>query len=65
MEIEWVPYGGSVLNTLFLTTKKGDAWIALSLSDTKGVIGEDLRRIAYSLKIRPSKEIPSTYQIQV
>lgn len=65
MEIEWVPYGGPKLNTLFLTIKKEDAWIAVALSDTKGTIGEDLRRIAYSLKIRPPKEIPSAYHYTI
>jgi len=65
MEIEWVPYDGPELNMLFLTIKKGDVWIAVALSDTKGAIGEDLRRIAYSLKIRPHKEIPSAYHYKI
>ena len=65
IEIEWVPYGGPKLNTLFLTIEKGGAWIAVALSDTKGAIGEDLRRIAYSLKIRPPKEIPSAYHYKI
>ena len=65
MEIEWVPYGAPKLNTLFLTVKSEDAWIAVALSDTKGSIGEDLRKIPYSLKIRPAKEIPSAYQYKI
>lgn len=65
MEIEWVPYGGPKLNTLFLTIEKGGAWIAVVLSDTKGAVGEDLRRSAYSLKIRPPKEIPSAYHYKI
>jgi len=65
MEIEWVPNSGPKLNTLFLTIKKGDAWIVVALSDTKGAIGEDLRRIAYSLKIRPPKEILSAYHYKI
>lgn len=65
MEIEWAPYGGPKLNTLLVTIKKEDAWIALSLSDTRGVIGEDLRKIAYSLKLRPPKKIPSAYHYKI
>ncbi len=65
MEIEWMPYGGPKLNTLFLTVKSEDAWIAVALSDTKGSIGEDLRKIPYSLKMRPAKEILSAYHYKV
>lgn len=65
MEIEWVPPGSPKLNTLFLTVKSEDAWIAVALSDTKGSIGEDLRRIPYSLKIRPAKDIPSAYHYKI
>ena len=65
MEIEWVPYGGPKLNTLFLTVKSEDAWIAVALSDTKGSIGEDLRKIPYSLRVRPAKEIPSAYHYKI
>jgi len=65
MEIEWVPYGGPKLNTLFLTIKSEDAWIVVALSDTKGSIGEDLRKIPYSLKFRPPKEITSPYHYKI
>lgn len=65
MEIEWAPYGGPEQNTLFLTIEEDGAWIAVSLSDTKGAIGEDLRRIACSLKTRPPKEIPSAYHYKI
>lgn len=65
MEIEWMPDGGPKLNTLFLTAKSEDAWIAVALSDTKGLIGEDLRKIPYSLKIRPARKIPSAYHYKI
>lgn len=55
-ELEWVMNPGIKLNTLFLTTKKEDVWITISLTDTKGRIGEDLKGIPYSLKIKPGKE---------
>jgi hypothetical protein len=55
-ELEWVIDPGIKLNTLFLTTKKEDVWITISLTDTKGRIGEDLKQIAHSLKIEPGKE---------
>ena len=53
MAIDWEPDGGPKLSTLFLTIKKEDTWIAVALSDMKGSIGEDLRKIAYSEKCRP------------
>jgi CubicO group peptidase (beta-lactamase class C family) len=65
MEIEWEPYGGPKLNTLFLTVKSEYALIVVALSDTKGSIGEDLRKIPYSLKFRPSKEITSPYHYKI
>ena len=65
MEIEWEPDGGPKLNTLFLTVKKEDAWIAVALSDMKGAIGEDLRKIAYSLKFRLPEEFPTSYHYAI
>ena len=65
MEIQWVPYGGPKLNTMFLTIKKEDSWIAVALSDSKGAIGEDLRKIAYSLKFWPPKEIAPAYHYKI
>ncbi len=56
MEIEWVLNSGIRLNSLFITGKKEDVWIAIALSDTKGKIEDDLKGIPYSLKIRPGKE---------
>ncbi len=56
--IEWVPNGGTKMKTLFLTAKKEDIWITVAVSDSKDVIGEDLKAIPYSLKIKPGKEEP-------
>jgi hypothetical protein len=55
-ELEWVPNLGPKLNTLLLTTRKDDVWIVITVSDKKGTIGEDLKGIANSLKIKPGKE---------
>jgi hypothetical protein len=55
-EIDWVVNPGIKLNTLLFTAKKDDLWILVSISDTKGRIGEDLKHIAYSLKIKPGKD---------
>lgn len=58
MEIEWVLNSGIRLNSMFITAKKEDVWITVSISDTKGKIEEDLKGIPYSLKIKPGKEEP-------
>ncbi len=55
-EIEWVLNAGIKLNSLLFTAKKDDLWILVSISDPKGKIGEDLKQIAYSLKIKPGKD---------
>ena len=57
-EMEWVPNSGIKQKVLFLTSKKEDVWITVSISDTKGKIEEDLKAIPYSLKIKPGKEEP-------
>jgi protein associated with RNAse G/E len=53
--IEWVYSSGAKLNTLLTTAAKGKIWIMVFISDTKE-ISEDLRKVAYSLKIKPGKE---------
>jgi hypothetical protein len=55
-ELEWVHNSGTKLNTLLLAANKDDIWIMITLSDIQGRIGEDLKDIAYSLKIKPGKE---------
>jgi len=65
VELEWVTNAGIKLNTLFLTAKKDDIWILVTVSDTKGRIEGDLRKIPYSLKIKPVKEAPISYSYKV
>jgi hypothetical protein len=55
-ELEWVISSGDKVNTLVFSTAKEDVWVLMTLSDVKGKIGEDLKGIAYSLKIKPGKE---------
>ncbi len=65
-ELKWELNSGIKLKSLFLTVKKDDTWILVAPSITEGGIGEDLRKIAYSLKIKPGKEelvkVPSDIQ---
>ena len=55
-ELEWVNSSGDKVNTLLLSTTKEDVWVLMGLSDVKGKIGEDLKGIVYSLKMKPGKE---------
>jgi hypothetical protein len=64
-EVEWVakydPTQRSVKrkeNALLLATKRDSIWVSLLLTDDKGKIGEDLKRIAYSLTYQPDREEP-------
>ena len=66
-EIEWTMTGltgahafspMAKRNTFLLGAKRESAWISLALSDEKGRIGNDLKRIAYSLRLQPGKEKP-------
>jgi hypothetical protein len=54
VEIERIADTGIKVNSFFLTTKKDDCWIVISLTDRKGKINEDLKQIAYSLNIKTS-----------
>ena len=49
---------GSKKNGLLLATKKDLMWVAVMLIDDKGKIGDDLKRIAYSLNFLPGREEP-------
>jgi hypothetical protein len=51
MEIEWARTDGPTTNTFLLATKKEGMWIWISLQDDKGKMGEDLKAVAYSLKV--------------
>jgi hypothetical protein len=55
-EIEWIANTGIKVNSFFLTTKKDEGWIVISLTDRKGKINEDFKQIAYSLRIRPGND---------
>lgn len=55
-ELEWVNSSGDKMNTLVFSTAKEDVWVLMTLSDQKGKIGEDLKGIAYSLKMKPGKD---------
>ncbi len=58
-EIAWV-YGatGAWINTFLLAAKIENIQIQITLHDKRGEIGEDLKAIAYSLKLKPGKEEP-------
>jgi hypothetical protein len=55
-EVEWEKHSGPKINTLLFTAKRDDVWILVAVSDTRGRIGEDLKRIPYSMKIKPGKD---------
>jgi hypothetical protein len=57
-EIEWVMPGWPKANSFMLATKKDDIWIMLTVSDMKGMIGADLKSVAYSLKVPRGKQEP-------
>ena len=46
------------VNGLLLLTKKDVTWVSIFLGDDKGKIGEDLKRVAYSLTFLPGREEP-------
>lgn len=49
---------GPKINTFTLLTKRGEGtWVAITLTDDKR-IGEDLKKIAYSLTFEPGREEP-------
>ena len=57
-EIEWVPPSGPKSNTYLLATQKDGIWIWVSMDHDQGMIGDDLKRIAYSLKVPQEKQEP-------
>jgi len=54
-ELEWIKEG-TRLNTLMLATMKERIAIVVYLNDPNGRIGEDLKKIVYSLEVKPEKE---------
>ena len=57
-EIEFVPPNAPKINGFLLTTKKDGAWIMITMYGDKGMIGEDVKSIAYSLKVSQGKQEP-------
>jgi hypothetical protein len=67
VEVEFIPkfdpLGRSQENPprvsgLQLVTKKDATWVSVFLTDDKGKLGEDLKRVAYSLTFQPDREKP-------
>ncbi|MGD0661881.1 MAG: hypothetical protein ABSD38_27800 [Syntrophorhabdales bacterium] len=58
VEYEGVAKNGPKNNCLLLATKKDLMWLNIILTDDKAKIGEDLKRIAYSLTFQPGREEP-------
>ncbi len=58
IEVEYVTKDGRKLNDLLLATKKGLMWFNIILTDDRAKIGEDLKRIAYSLTFLQGREEP-------
>ncbi len=57
-EIEWVWPNGPRTNTFLLATKRDSMWIWVSLYNDQGVTGDNLKKIAYSLKVQQGKQEP-------
>ena len=67
VEFEFVPKydltGQSIKNApkqsgVLLATKKDATWVSIILTDDRGKLGEDLRRVVYSLTFLPGREKP-------
>jgi hypothetical protein len=57
-EIEWVWPNGPKTNTFLLATKRGSMWIWVGLYNDQGLTGDNLKKIAYSLKVSQEKPQP-------
>jgi len=66
-ELEWVTRtdaagrsveNGAKIYHLLLVTERDGIWVEIRLSDDRGRIGDDLKRIAYSLTFQPDREKP-------
>ena len=69
VEFEFVPIPRGTLGSITITdarknygllvmTKKDVTWVEVLLSDVQGRLGEDLRRVVYSLTFQPDREKP-------
>ena len=56
--LNWDLKNGPALSTLFLTVKKENMWITISLSAMKGKLTDELKSIPYSLEVYPGEEAP-------
>jgi hypothetical protein len=54
-QVEWT-FDGIKQKSLFLTAQKESQWITIIVSNTQGKISEDLKQIAYSLKIQKGED---------
>jgi hypothetical protein len=59
-EVEFIPPvpNAPKLNLFLLAAKKDAAWIWIQMVDDKRPIGDELKRIAYTLKVAPGKQEP-------
>jgi hypothetical protein len=57
-EIEWTLVNGPKINSFLLGAKKDDTWIIVAIHSDQGKIGDDLKRITYSLKLMAAREKP-------
>jgi CubicO group peptidase (beta-lactamase class C family) len=64
-EIEWVDNSNIKVNGLFLTLKKEDNWIVIILTNNKGRVNEELKKIAYSLKVKPEEKVNILYKYKI
>jgi hypothetical protein len=64
-EVEFVYKNGIKLNDFVLVTKKESVYFVIHVSDDKGRIGEDLKRIAYSLTFLQGGEEPVNVPLDV
>jgi len=64
-ELNWVLNDGTALTTLFVTVKKENIWVTVSVSDAKGKMTDDLRGVAYSLDVDHEEMAPVALQDDV
>lgn len=56
--LNWVHQSGLPLTTLFVTVRKENAWISLSVSSHQGKITDELETIAHSLRVDQGEQPP-------
>jgi hypothetical protein len=58
VEMDFLRTDGVRVNMISLATKKNDMWISIRVASDKGKIGDDMRNMAYSLKVSQGKQEP-------